>query len=155
MDLARYFLNHRFHGGVLRPAVASTTAGPGGWWRPTAGRLLTANRLEGVTDNCWAVVTANRLAGVTANRWAVSRGSGQRLLTRPVRDTVPHKEDVPPKRPVFQLHLVLFRMFMSHRDRPHVSAIYTPPLLSVTSARLHHCRVFPCFCWVVLLHFSL
>ena len=45
------FSNHRFRGGVLRPAGASPTAGPGGWWRPTAGRLLTANRLAVVTTN--------------------------------------------------------------------------------------------------------
>ena len=32
------------NGEVLRPARASTTAGPGVWWRPTTGRLLKDNR---------------------------------------------------------------------------------------------------------------
>ena len=52
------FSVHRIHGGVLFPACASPTAGPGGLWRPTAGRLLTANRRAVVTANRWAVVTA-------------------------------------------------------------------------------------------------
>ena len=38
-DLRANFSNHRFRGGVLRPARASPTAGPGGWWGPTAGRF--------------------------------------------------------------------------------------------------------------------
>ena len=78
MDLKTGFSDHRVHGGALRPARASPTAGPGGWWRPAAGRLL----------------TANRRAVVTANRWAVSHGSGQRPYARPVRDTDKCHRDV-------------------------------------------------------------
>ena len=55
MGLMDDFSDHHFRGGVLRPAWASPTAGPGGWWRPTAGRLLTANRRAVLAANRWAV----------------------------------------------------------------------------------------------------